>query len=112
MVLLRGSGEHAGETYDDRFAIDAAAASGVRDAEVLLAFADSAVADAADLAEKRTAVRAVLGDAATVDAAAVIAIFQAVVKIADATGIPLEAAKAEVSAGFRAELGLDAFRAG
>ena len=112
MVLLRGSGEHAGETYDDRFAIDADAVSGVPDADLLLAFAESAVADADDLTAKREAVRAALGDAATVDAAAVIAIFQAVVKIADATGIPLEDAKAEISAGFREELGLDAFQNG
>lgn len=111
-MLLRGSGQHAGESYDDRAAIDSAADSGVDDGRVLLAFADAAVGDAADLGEKRDAVRQALGDAATVDAAAVIAIFQAVVKIADATGIPLEDAKAEVSAEFRAELGLDDFAAG
>lgn len=112
MVLLRGSGEHAGETYDDTFAIDSTAESGVADADVLLAFAESAVLDADDLTTRREAVRERMGDAAMVDAAGVIAIFQAVVKIADATGAPLEDAKAEVSAGFRAELGLDEFKAG
>lgn len=79
------------------------------DGRLLIAFAEAAVAGADDLEDKRQAVRSKLGTAAMVDAAAVIAIFQAVVKIADATGIPLEDAKAEVSAGFRAELGLDAF---
>lgn len=109
MVLLRGSGEHAGETYADRAAIDAEADSGVPAGRLLLAYAEAAVADASDLDARRDAVRAALGEAATVDAAAVIAIFQAVVKIADATGIPLEDKKAEISAGFRSELGLDAF---
>ena len=79
---------------------------------LLCAFAEAAVADAADLAERRKDVITTLGEAAMIDAAAVIAVFQAVVKIADATGIPLEDAKAEISAGFRAELGLDDYVAG
>lgn len=110
MVLLRGSGEHAGETYEDRAAIDADADSGVPNGRLLLSYAEAAVADAPDLAARRDAVREKLGDDAVVDAAAVIAIFQAVVKIADATGIPLEDFKAEVSADFRSELGIDAYR--
>ena len=108
-MLLRGSGQHAGQTYDDRFAIDAKTDSGVPHARVLLDFAEACSALSADLADRREAVRNTLGEAALVDAAATIAIFQAVVKIADATGIPLEDAKAEISAAFRADLGLDAF---
>lgn len=110
MVLLRGSGEHAGETYGDRAAIDADADSGVPHGRLLLEYAEAAVGNTADLGDKRQAVRDALGDAALVDAAAVIAIFQAVVKIADGTGIPLEDAKAEVSAEFRTELGLNAYK--
>ncbi len=110
-MLLRGSGQHAGETYNDRFAIDAEAESGVPHARLLLDYAEAAVAGSADLSAKRDAVRDELGAEALVDAAATIAIFQAVVKIADATGIPLEDAKAEISAEFRADLGLDAFAA-
>lgn len=110
MVLLRGSGEHAGETYGDRAAIDADADSGVPHGQLLLRYAEAAVENQDDLADKRRAVRTALGDAALVDAAAVIAIFQAVVKIADATGIPLEDAKAAASADFRAKLGLDAYK--
>ena len=41
-----------------------------------------------------------------VDAAAVIAGFDGITRIADATGIPLEPAKAEQTADFRKELGL------
>ena len=111
-MLLRGSGQHAGETYADAAAIDAEVDSGVPDGALLMAFAEAAVADAADLDARRQAVLEALNAEALVDAAAVIAIFQAVVKIADATGIPLEDAKAEISAGFRQELGLDEFTAG
>ena len=50
-----------------------------------------------------------MGPKALVDAAGVIAIFNAVVKVADGIGIPLEDFKAETSAGFRAELGIDGF---
>ena len=41
------------------------------------------------------------------DAAGVLSIFNAVVKIADATGIPLEEAKAEASEDFRSDLGIN-----
>ena len=52
---------------------------------------------------------AVLGPAGLVDAAGVIGLFNAIDRIADATGIPLEPEKAEASADFRAALGLDRF---
>ena len=80
---------------------------GVADGELLLRFADAV--HAGDFASEREAVRQQLGEAALVDTAATIAIFTAVVKIADATGIPLEDAKAETSAEFRRTLGIDTF---
>ena len=49
-----------------------------------------------------------LGDAALVDAAAVIAAFNAYPRAADATGIPVEEAKLDATVGLRADLGLDA----
>jgi hypothetical protein len=52
-------------------------------------------------------VHAALGAAALVDAAAVVASFNAVVKLADACGIPLEDFKAEATADLRAELQLE-----
>jgi hypothetical protein len=78
--------------------------------QILLAYADAAVAETPDLALRRQTVADTLGHAAMVDASAVIAIFQAVVKIADATGIPLEDQKAEISAGFREELGINTYK--
>jgi alkylhydroperoxidase family enzyme len=86
--------------------------SGVLDGRLLLDFAEAAVVEADNLTAKRDALTAKLGEAAMIDAAGIIAIFQAVVRIADATGIPLEDAKAEISAEFRKTLGLDAFTAG
>ena len=50
-----------------------------------------------------------LGAAALVDAAAIVASFNAVVKIADGAGIPLEDAKAMATADLRKTLGLERF---
>jgi hypothetical protein len=44
-----------------------------------------------------------------IDAAAVVAGFNGITCIADATGIPLESAKAEESEPWRATLGIDRF---
>jgi tRNA C32,U32 (ribose-2'-O)-methylase TrmJ len=63
--------------------------------------------DPARRARAREAVYRALGAAALVDAAAIVASFDAVVKIADGTGIPLEAAKARATADLRAALGLE-----
>lgn len=50
-----------------------------------------------------------MGGAALSDAAAVAALFNAIDRVADATGIPLEADKAAMTEGMRAQLGIDAF---
>ena len=55
----------------------------------------------------RTALIDAAGIDAFVDAAGVTASFNSVVRIADATGIPLEESKRERSADVRAELGID-----
>jgi hypothetical protein len=55
------------------------------------------------------ALHAVLGPAGLVDAAGVIGLFNAIDRVADATGIPLEPEKAAASADFRAALDLDRF---
>ena len=47
---------------------------------------------------------------AFVDAAAVVANYSALDRVADATGIPLEAAKQAGTADLRTELGIDRFR--
>ena len=77
----------------------------------LLTFADAVLGrDDAVLARAQEAVRARLGDAALFDAAAVIGGFDGITRIADATGIPLENAKAEQTADFFAALDIGRFR--
>ena len=76
-----------------------------------MAFVDAVLGgDAGVLMEARRAVRAALGNAAFVDAAATVASFNAVVKIADGTGIPLEVAKEARTLELRAALGIDTLR--
>jgi len=77
---------------------------------LLTAFADKALTgDPESLAAARAALTAALGEAAMIDAAAVIAGFDGITRIADATGIPLEPPKAEAVADLRATLQLDRF---
>ncbi len=66
-------------------------------------------ADDAALARERAALREVLGDAAFLDACAVIGAFNVVDRIADATGIPLDPALLMMSAAVREELDLARF---
>jgi hypothetical protein len=108
-VLLRGSSEHTGETYDYA-AILGAADGGIAHGDVLIAFAEAFLGtDDARLARARDGLAAAMGWPAMVDSAAVVAIFESAVRIADATGIPLEDAKQAASADLRADLGIDAF---
>jgi hypothetical protein len=78
----------------------------------LTAFADRALdEDSSALTSERSALVAELGEAAMIDAAAVIAGFDGITRIADATGIPLEPPKADAVADLRATLALDRFLA-
>lgn len=66
--------------------------------------------DEAALGPARRAVRAAVGDAGFVDTCATIASFNAVVKLADGSGIPLEDWKAARTADIRAALDIDRMR--
>ena len=80
---------------------------GVPQGALLIRFAEAVVRGAADeLADARHAVQSQMGSAALVDAAAVAALFNAIDRVADATGIPLEPEKADATADFRAALGI------
>ena len=83
---------------------------GVPFSEELLRFVDAVLLHPNDLGSARAAVRASVGDAAFVDVCATVASFNAVVKVADGTGIPLEDFKAEKTAQMRAELQIDRLR--
>jgi hypothetical protein len=91
--------------------MDGAIATGVTGAESLLALVDAALGpDDATLTQARAVVRASLGAAALLDAAAVIGGFDGITRIADAIGIPLEQAKQEQTADFVDALGIGRFR--
>jgi hypothetical protein len=84
---------------------------GVAAAAELLAFADAAVQrDDEAVLLSRNSIVTVLGESAMLDAAGVIGGFDGITRVADATGIPLEPAKAEQTADFRMTLGIDQFQ--
>lgn len=112
-MLLRASGEHSGDDYDLSALLGKSGDdSGIPNAGILLEFAEAAVgADPARLDAARAAVIEAMGGAACADAAGVAALFNAIDRVADATGIPLEADKAAMTEGMRAQLGIDEFGA-
>ena len=86
---------------------------GVAHGAALVGFAEAVLAgDDAALATARRRIADALGDDGLVDAAAVIGLFNAIDRVADATGIPLEPEKAAATADFRAALAIDAFAVG
>ena len=105
--MLRASGQVAGQVVELTAVTEKAAGdAGVRHGARLLAFTDAAMgADDALLDRERRALCAVLSPEAFVDACALVAAFNVVDRIADATGIPLDpmlhAASGEVRAALR-----------
>lgn len=90
--------------------MDGTSTVGVAHATLLGAFAECALATACEpLGTLRTRLVEAIGEAGMIDAAAVVGGFDGITRIADATGIPLEAPKAEQTARLRATLGIDRF---
>jgi len=78
--------------------------------KILIDFSEAVLGDDdTALSAARLAVHEQMGDAALVDAAAVAALFNAIDRLADASGIPLEPEKAAATADFRSELGINDF---
>ena len=83
---------------------------GIEHAAELVAFVEAVMStDPAALVRCRNALRAVLTDAAFVDACAVIGAFNIVDRIADSTGIPLDDRLLAMSGEVRADLDLARF---
>ncbi len=88
------------------------AGGGIANGAMLLRFATAVLADdAGELAAARAAIANTMGGAALTDTAAVAALFDAIDRVADATGIPLEEHKAAATADFRSTIGIDDFAA-
>jgi hypothetical protein len=108
-MLLRASGRTYDKTYDLAAVTGALAGDGgVPEGDHLVAFAEAVIGeDDGALARARVALMTALGPLGLVDAAGVVGLFNAIDRVADATGIPLEPEKAAASADFRAALDLD-----
>jgi len=110
-LLLRASGRTYDKTYDLAAVTGTLGGDGgVPEGEQAVAFAEAVLGeDDAALARARDALMTALGPPGLVDAAGVVGLFNAIDRVADATGIPLEPEKAAASADFRAALDLDRF---
>jgi hypothetical protein len=115
--MLRASVEAKGAAIDPRAvlagpqAVAAELEAVVPHAAALAGFAAAVVGrDDAVLARAREGLIAAVGPECFVDAAGVVGNFERMVRIADATGIPLDAPIAALSSDLRDELGLAAFR--
>ena len=109
-MLLRESGRHYGESYS-LDGVTGEGDGGVPHGRALLDFAEAVVGGTGEeIARARGALIRTVGRAGFVDAAGVVASFNAVVRIADATGIPVEEFKLERTVAERAALGIDDWR--
>jgi hypothetical protein len=108
--LLRESSKAKGEDYDLSLLTGTRGDGNIPLGALLVAFAEAVLGDDdRRLQEVQAAIRDRMGDAAFVDAAAIVATFNAIDRVADATGIPIEDNKAASTADFRAALGINAF---
>ena len=116
--MLRASVETDGAEADYRGIADRESAeqSSVPAAGALVGLVEASLSDdgddgddGGDAEEARERVRRELGSAALVDAAAVIGNFERMTRIADSTGIALDAPVSVMTESIRAELGIDDF---
>jgi len=110
-MLLSVSGEKNGLTVDLDVAVDASRTgdAGVPHGAELLAFASAANRRADDLPAARAALEAKVGSEGLLEAAATVAIFNGLVRVADGTGIQLDPSMLTSTAETRAALGIDLF---
>jgi hypothetical protein len=108
-MMLRASIEHTGATAD-LSGINGASDSGLPHGSELVALADAAVSgDDAALAAARASLCDVAGSDVMVDAAAVIANFEMMTRIADTTGAAVNESVGAITAADRAFLAADTF---
>jgi hypothetical protein len=112
--LLRASSRHSDQGYDLRAVTQGAAVGdcGIPEGALLIDFAEAILGgDEGRLGRARTAIVEAMGAAALVDAAGIAGLFDAIDRVADATGTPLEDAKAADTASLRDAIGIDQFDA-
>jgi hypothetical protein len=108
-MMLRASIDHSGAVADVS-GIDGSSGSGLVHGAELVAFAEAAVGgDPATLALARVALADAAGSEAMVDAAAVVANFEMMTRLADTTGAAVDEGARASSAEARSLLGIDRF---
>jgi hypothetical protein len=108
VVLLRASSEELGDAVDLRATVgEGNGDGGLPHGELLARFAEAATRGSDDLDDVRAALLAAVGPAAFVEAAATAGIFNGLVRVADATGIPLDDGTLAASVDLRGDLGLN-----
>jgi len=108
--VLRASAEKSGVTIDLRGVVDPSVPTGLPNGEVLVTFVAALLGrDGAALQDARVALAASMGADAVVAVSIIAANFSRNDRIANATGIPLEADFVKLSEDFRAALGIDNF---
>ena len=108
--MLRESSNAKGEGYDLNLLTGAGGDGNIPHGALLVSFADAVLGtDNRRLDDVRAAIRSRMGDAALVDAAAIVATFNAIDRVADSTGIPIEDARAASTADIRSSLGINQF---
>ncbi len=114
MQLLRESSRHTGDVIDFNAIMGETSGDvGIPHADLLVEFTEAVWGDDEPrLLAARRAIIETMGEDVLVDASGVTATFDAIDRLADATGIPLEEAKAEDTAGLREELGINVFESG
>ena len=111
-MMLRASTKNEASDVNLNSVIEGSAGgeTGVASGDALLVFAEAVLSgDRPATTDARAAIVAELGEAALADAAAVVAAFNGIDRVADATGIPLDQTMDEKTVALRAELGIDAF---
>lgn len=112
--MLRESSDHNGEDIDLQAltgGVDGAV-SGIPHGDLLVSFAEAVTLDdEAGMENARKALQQTMGDAALVDAAGIVGMFNGLDRVADATGAPLEDWKAADTQEMRGDLGIDDYAA-
>jgi hypothetical protein len=110
-MLLRASGEYQGKEYDLRAISKQGFASGVENGELLIEFANAVMSpDETRLAAARQGIVETMGGGALVETAAVAGNFNQLVRIADATGIPIDSMALGLTAPTRETLDINHFK--
>ena len=109
-MLLRESGRKSGTTYDLRAVTDAHTDPGVASANHLRALTEAVIQGRWESLDALcSAALDTMSPVAITDVLSVAAAFNGITRVADATGIPLDAATYTNTVELRREIGIDAF---